>query len=390
MIYLDHAATTATDPRVVEAMLPYFTEVYGNASGLHQQARRSAQAIRAARQSIANLLNCKTKEIVFTASGSESDNLAIRGVAWAKKQAGQGNHLITSAIEHSAVRKTIDQLCDYFGFEQSIVPVNKFGQVQVADITAAIRPETILISVMYANNEVGSIQPIAKIGKLAREHNIPFHTDAVQVTGYAPLDVNALNVDLLTLSGHKFYAPKGIGMLYVRQGTPFLAPLTGGDHEHTYRPGTENVPYIVGLAKALEFVENEREQESERQRLLRNTLIDGILNTIPHSHLTGHPTERLPGSASFVFEGCEAETILLHLDAVNIQAASGSACNTGQPEPSAVLLAMGYPYDLSLSALRLTLGRKTTKTDIDTVLTVLPKIVETIRQADHQLYETEV
>lgn len=379
-IYLDHAASTPTDPQVVEAMLPYFNEIYGNASGLHRQARASARAIDNARRQVADILGCTPKEIVFTACGSESDNIAIRGIAWAQKLAGKGNHLITTPIEHHAVSHTIDQLCDKFGFEQTVVPVDQYGVVNPDDIAAAIRPDTVLISVMYANNEVGSLQPIVEIGALARERGIPFHTDAVQAAGYEPLEVESLNVDLLAISGHKIYAPKGVGLLYVRQKTSLLAPFTGGGHENNRRPGTENVPYIVGLAKAMELVQTYRPAENKRQAELRDKLIAAVLQSIPHSQLTGHPTRRLPNNASFVFAGCEADAILMHLDMAGIQAASGSACTTGMPEPSHVLTAMGIPFDLALGALRLSLGRQTTEDDIDTVLKVLPSIIEKVRQ----------
>ena len=379
-IYLDHAASTPTDPQVVEAMLPYFTETYGNASGVHSQARASAQAIDDARQKVANVLGCTAGEIVFTGCGTESDNLAIRGVAWAKKQAGEGNHIITSPIEHHAVSHTIDQLCDKFGFEQTVVPVDHEGVVDIKAIEAPIRPETTLISVMYANNEVGSLQPIADIGALARSRGITFHTDAVQAAGYESLRVDDLNVDLLAISGHKIYAPKGVGILYVRRNTRLLPTLTGGGHEENRRPGTENVPYIVGIAKALELVAARRDEENRRQMALRDKLINGVLNSIPNSQLTGHPTQRLPNNASFIFDGCEADPILMHLDLAGIQAASGSACTTGMPEPSHVLTAMGVPYDLGLSALRLSIGRQTTEADIDTVLTVLPDVIQKVRQ----------
>ena len=381
-IYLDHAASTPTDPKVLEAMLPYFTEVYGNASGLHQQARGSARAIRDARQTVADILGCKPKEVIFTACGSESDNIAIRGAAWARKKAGRGNHIITSPIEHSAVSKTINQLCTEFGFEQTVVPVNKFGQVDVSDIAAAIRPETILISIMYANNEVGSLQPIAEIGQIAQERDILFHTDAVQAAGYESLDVQTLKVDLLAISGHKIYAPKGVGLLYIRQGVSLLPILTGGGHEAGHRPGTENVPYIVGLAKALELVDQYGQAEAQRLAALRDRLIEGVLTTIPHSQLTGHPSQRLANSASFVFEGCEANDILLHLDYAGIQAASGSACSSGLPEPSPVLNAMGLPHSLALSALRLSLGRQTQAEDVEIVLQALPAIIEKVRQTN--------
>jgi cysteine desulfurase len=388
-IYLDHAASTPTDPQVVEAMLPYFTEIYGNASGLHRQARASAQAIEDARARVADVLGCSPKEIVFTACGTESDNLAIRGVAWAKKQAGHGYHFITTPIEHHAVSHTIDQLCRKFGFEQTIVPVDQDGLVNPADVEAAIRPDTILISVMYANNEVGVIQPIAEIGALARERGILFHTDAVQAAAYQPLAVDALNVDLLAISGHKIYAPKGVGILYVRQNTPLLPTLTGGGHENNRRPGTENVPYIAGIARALELIESKRDVENPRQARLRDRLVAGVLDAIPASRLTGHPVQRLPNNASFVFAGCEADAILMHLDMAGIQAASGSACTTGMPEPSHVLTAMGLPYQLSLSALRLSLGRQTTAADIETVLELLPGIIEKVR-ALNPAYETAV
>lgn len=379
-IYLDHAASTPTDPQVVEAMLPYFTQIYGNASGLHKQARASARAIDEARHKVADILGCSAKEIVFTACGSESDNIAIRGVAWAQRQAGKGHHLITTPVEHHAVDHTFNQLCDKFGFEQTVVPVDRFGVVNLADIAAAIRPETVLISVMYANNEVGSIQPIAEIGALARERGIAFHTDAVQAAAYEPLNVDSLNVDLLAISGHKIYAPKGIGILYVRKNTPLLSPFTGGSHENNRRPGTENVPYIAGIAKALELVQGHRSTENERQGALRDRLVSGVLSTIPGSQLTGHPIRRLANHASFVFAGCEADAILMHLDMAGIEAASGSACTTGMPEPSHVLTAMGIPHELALSALRLTVGRQTTEADIETVLNILPGVIEKVRQ----------
>lgn len=378
-IYLDHAASTPTDPQVVEAMLPYFTDIYGNASGLHKQAQASARAIEEARTQVAGVLGCSPNEIVFTACGTESDNLAIRGVAWAKKLAGQGNHLITTPIEHHAVDHTINQLCEQFGFEQTVVPVDQYGQVNPADVEAAIRPDTILISVMYANNEVGTIQPIAQIGAMARSRGIAFHTDAVQAAAYQPLKVEALNVDLLAISGHKIYAPKGVGILYIRQNIRLLPAFTGGGHEHNRRPGTENVPYIVGLAKALELVEAGRSRENPRQARLRDRLISGVLEQIPDSRLTGHPTQRLPNNASFVFAGCEADAILMHLDMAGIQAASGSACTTGMPEPSHVLTAMGLPRELALGALRLSVGRQSTEADIETVLEVLPQVIQKIR-----------
>lgn len=378
-IYMDHAASTPTDPRVVEAMLPYFTEIYGNASGMHRQARASARALDDARQQVADVLGCSPREVVFTACGTESDNLAIRGAAWAQKLAGKGQHLITTPIEHHAVSHTFDQLCDKFGFEQTVVPVDKFGVVNPADIEAAIRPDTVLVSVMMANNEVGSVQPVAEIGAITRAKGIIFHTDAVQAAAYLPLNVDDLSVDLLAISGHKIYAPKGVGILYVRKNTPLLPALTGGGHEHNRRPGTENVPYIAGIATALTLIEANRAAENARVAALRDRLIAGVLGAVPGSQLTGHPAHRLPNNASFVFEGCEADAILMHLDLAGVQAASGSACTTGMPTASHVLTAMGVPFELALSALRLSLGHQTTETDIDTVLALLPDIVQKIR-----------
>jgi len=379
-IYLDHAASTPVDPRVVEAMLPYFSDIYGNASGLHKQARGSARAIDESRQTVAGILGCSPQEVVFTACGTESDNIAIRGVAWAQQLAGRGKHLITTPIEHHAVGHTINQLCDKFGFEQTVVSVDEHGRVNPDDVAAAIRPDTVLISVIYANNEVGTVQPIADIGAIAREHGIAFHTDAVQAAGHESLDVDSLNVDLLAISGHKIYAPKGVGILYVRKNTPLLPSFTGGSHENNRRPGTENVPYIVGLAKAMELVQSNQNAENLRLTALRDKLIKEVLQTIPDSQLTGHPTQRLPNNASFVFAGCEADAILMHLDMAGIQAASGSACTTGMPEPSHVLTAMGIPHDIALGALRLTLGKQTTEADIETVLDVLPGIIEKVRR----------
>jgi cysteine desulfurase len=378
-IYLDHSASTPVDRRVVEAMLPYFTETYGNASGLHRQARASARALDGARREVAEIFGCKPKEVVFTSCGSESDNLAIRGAAWAAKLAGKGRHLITSPIEHHAVTHTIDQLCEKFGFEQTVVPVDEHGQVDPDDVARAIRPDTALISIMYANNEVGSIEPLREIGATAREHGVLFHTDAVQAGGYLDLNVDRLNVDLLSLSGHKFYAPKGVGVLYVRQGTRLLPQQTGGGHEGDRRGGTENVPYIVGIATALRLAQEERESENARLAALRDRLVNGILAGIPDAQLTGHPAQRLPGHASFVIPGVEADGLLMHLDMAGVCAASGSACTSGMPEPSHVLRAMGVEHALALGALRLTLGRSNTQPDVDYVVEILPGIVEKLR-----------
>ncbi len=378
-IYLDHSASTPVDPRVVEAMLPYFTEHYGNASGLHRQARASARALDQARREVAEIFGCKPKEVVFTSCGSESDNLAIRGVAWAAKLAGRGHHLITSPIEHHAVSHTIDQLCELFGFEQTVVPVDEYGLVNPDDVARAIRPDTVLISIIYANNEVGTIEPLSEIGAIARQHGVPLHTDAVQAGGYLDLNTDRLNVDLLSLSGHKFYAPKGVGVLYVRQGTRLLPQQTGGGHEGGRRAATENIPYSVGLAAALKLAQEERVHENARLSALRDRLVKGVLSAIPDAQLTGHPKQRLPGHASFVIPGAEAGGLLMHLDMAGVCAASGSACTSGMPEPSHVLMAMGVDYTLALGALRLTLGRSNTQADVEYVVEILPDIVKKLR-----------
>ena len=376
-IYLDHAATTAVDPRVVEAMLPYFAEQYGNASSIHSLGQEARRAIEEARADVAEILNCSPEEIVFTSCGTESDNLAIRGVAWMNRH--RGHHVITSPIEHHAVSHTCEQLERQFGFEATYLPVDEYGRVNPGDVERAITDGTILISIMYGNNEVGTIEPIAEIGKIARERGIPFHTDAVQAVGALSLDVQELNVDLLSLSGHKFYGPKGVGVLYVRQGVELLPTQTGGGHEKNRRAGTENVPYIVGLATALKLADERREEESPRLTTLRDHLIEGVLSSIPHCHLMGHPSDRLPNNANFVFEYVEGEGILLSLNLQGIAASSGSACATGSAEASHVLLAMGVRPDIAHGSLRLTLGQENTEEDVDQVLEVLPGIVERLR-----------
>ncbi len=376
-IYMDHAATTAVDPKVVEAMLPYFSSIYGNASSIHAWGRAASEALENARKTVAGILGARLQEIVFTSCGTESDNLAIRGVAFASR--AKGNHIITSSIEHHAVSHTCEQLEREFGFEVTYLPVDPYGQVNPDDIGRAITDKTILISIMYANNEVGTIQPVAEIGKIARAKGIPFHTDAVQAGGTLDLDVDRLNVDLLSLSAHKFYGPKGVGILYRRQSTPLLPMQTGGGHEGGWRAGTENTPYIAALATALELAQGQREEENARIGSLRDRLINGVLEAIPKSQLTGHRSKRLPNNASFVFQGVEAESILLKLDMLGVAGSSGSACTTGEPEPSHVLTAMGLPVELCHSSLRLTLGRENTAEDVDYVLSVLPDIVGGLR-----------
>jgi cysteine desulfurase len=379
-IYLDHAATTAVDPRVVEAMLPYWTERYGNASSIYGLGQQAHQALEEARQTVAEILHCTPREVIWTSCGTESDNLALRGVAFERQQRAGKNHIITSPIEHHAIGHTVEQLVKRFGFEATYVPVDGHGLVAPAHVEKAIRPETAIISVMYANNEVGTIQPIAEIGEIARERKIPFHTDAVQAGGTLSLDVDELKVDLLSLSAHKFYGPKGVGLLYARRGVPLLPMQTGGGHERNRRAGTENVAYIVGLATALCLAYDEAGEANARIARLRDRLVSGILERIPESRLSGHPVQRLPNSASFLFRYVEGESILLNLDQAGIAASSGSACTSGSLEPSHVLMAMGFAHEVAHGSLRLTLGKENTDEDIETVLEVLPGIIEKLRR----------
>lgn len=374
-IYLDHAATTPTDPRVVERMLPYFSDLFGNASSIYTLGRRSQAATDEARQTVASLLNCRPTEIVFTGGGSEADNLAIKGVAFAARR--RGNHIITSAIEHHAVLHNCQYL-EQQGYNVTYLPVDQHGLVSPAAVEAAITSETALLTLMYANNEVGTIQPIAEIGAICRAHRVPFHTDAVQAGGLLNLDVSALNVDLMTLSAHKFYGPKGVGILYQRQGTRLQPQVLGGSQERNRRAGTENVPGIVGAAEALRLAREERDQESARLLALRDELTLGML-AIPGVALTGHPTQRMPNSASFAISGIEGESLLINLDLAGVAASSGSACATGSVEPSHVLTALGLSPAAARGHLRLTLGHSTTQPDIQFVLGELPALIERLR-----------
>jgi len=375
-IYLDHAATTALDRRVLDAMLPYFTTEYGNASSIYTLGRHAMQAIDSAREEVADILGCRPTEITFTGCGSESDNLAIKGMAFASQK--KGNHLITSPIEHHAVLYTCQYL-ERFGFNTTYVPVDMYGRVNPDDIGRAITEQTILVSIMYANNEVGTIEPIAEIGRICRARKVPFHIDAVQACGSLPLYVAELNADLLSLSSHKFYGPKGVGILYTRQGMRILPQLQGGSQERGKRAGTENVAGIVGAATALRLAYEDLPEVKPRITSMRDRLIAGML-AIPGSQLTGHPIDRLFNNASFVFQGVEGESILLNLDLLGIAASTGSACTSGSVDPSHVLLAMHVPVELAHGSLRLTLGKDNTGEDVDTVLGVLPGIIEKLRQ----------
>ncbi len=382
-IYLDHAATTPVDVRVLEAMQPYWAEHFGNTSSIHAVGREAQQGLEAARETVAEVLGCTPAEIVFTGCGTESDNLALRGVmlaARASREAKRGQHIITTPIEHHAVGATVEQLRELSGCQVTLVEVDQYGMVDPDAIGRAIQADTVLISVMYANNEVGTVQPIAEIGQIARARGIAFHTDAVQAGGQLNLNVERLNVDLLALSAHKFYGPKGVGVLYVRSGTKLISALTGGGHERGRRPGTVNVAEIVGLATALKLAQERREAENARVAALRDQLVAGVFERIPEVELTGHPTRRLPNNASFAMRGVEGETLLMALDLEGICVSTGSACTTGEAEPSFVLTALGLPRDWALGSLRMTLGHLTKPEDIVTVLDVLPRVVEQLRK----------
>jgi cysteine desulfurase len=378
MIYLDHAATTPVDPRVVAAMLPYFTEQWGNPSSLYEHGQRARRALDEARDTVAGVLGARPNEITFTSCGSESDNLAIKGVAMALQE--RGRHIVTSKIEHHAVLHTCEWLQQRAGYEVTYLDVDRYGLVDLDQLREAIRDDTTLVSIMLANNEIGTIQPMAEIGRIAHECGVVVHTDAVQAGGALPLNVDELGVDLLSLSGHKLYAPKGVGVLYVRRGTRLVSQMQGGGQERGLRAGTENVPYAQGMAAALKLAREEMEPRMAHARGLRDRLVDGILATIPGSQLTGHPTERMPNSASFVFEGSDGESMLLNLDEHSICASSGSACTAGSIEISHVLKALGLPDRLAQGSLRLTTGAQNTDEDIETVLEVLPGVVDRVRK----------
>ncbi len=379
-IYLDHAATTPVDARVVEAMQPYWSGAFGNTSSIHGAGRAAFKGLEQARETVADVLGCSPMEIVFTGCGTESDNLALRGAAWSARRSGRGDHIITAPIEHHAVGITAEQLRDLHAFDVTFVDVDECGRVDPDAIGRAIRPGTCLISVMYANNEVGTIQPLSEIGAIAKSKGVVFHTDAVQAGGALDLNVDRLGVNLLALSAHKFYGPKGVGMLYVRRGVELVPALTGGGHERGRRPGTANVAGAVGLATALRLAQENREHENARVSALRDRLVAGVLERVPDVRLTGHPSERLPNSASFAVKGVEGESLLLALDLEGICVSTGSACTTGEAEPSFVLEAMGLPREWALGSLRMTLGHLTQPEDIDTVLAVLPRVVERLRE----------
>ena len=374
-IYLDNAATTPCAPQVVEAMLPYFTQVYGNASSVHTWGREAKRAVEAARRQVQKALNAaQPQEIFFTGGGSESDNWAIKGAALACRS----GHIITTAIEHHAVLHTCQWL-EKQGFRVTYLPVDGEGRVHPADVDKAIREDTILVSVMAANNEVGTLQPIGEIGEICRARGVLFHTDAVQAVGAVPIDVQALQVDLLSLSAHKIHGPKGVGALYVRKGTKLDSLLHGGAQERGFRAGTENLPGIVGLGKAIELATVQLADNAARMTALRERLIAGVMERVSGTRLNGHPTQRLPGNVNLSFEGVEGEALLLRLDLAGVAASSGSACTSGALDPSHVLMALGLTEAQAQGSLRLTLGTDTTAEEIDAVLDRLPPIVADLR-----------
>jgi cysteine desulfurase len=378
-IYLDYAATTPVDPRVLDKMLPYFDQLFGNSSSVHTFGQQAEAALENSRETLARGLNCKPREVVFTSCGSESDNLALRGVAFATRKQRNADHILISPVEHHAVSRTVQQLARIHGFEVEYLPVDEQGMVHPEDVADRLRKSTALVSVMYANNEIGTINPIAEIGAVCRERGIPFHTDAVQAAAYLPVDVEALNVDLLALGAHKFYGPKGVGALYIRQGTPIVPVLTGGGQEFGLRAGTHNIPYIVGMAAAFQLAQDERDERIAKLQPLRDAMIGKVLESIPEAQLSGHLSQRLPNHASFIFRGADGNALLTLLDVAGYACSSGSACKTGDPEPSEVLTALGLSREWALGSLRVTLGVDSTPAGVQAFIDFLPEAVERVR-----------
>ncbi len=379
MIYLDYAATTPVDPRVLDKMMPYYREQFGNPSSIHRYGQHAEAAVETAREAVARILNCLPEEIIFTSCGTESDNLAIRGAALAAREKNGSNRILSSRAEHPAVTKTIEQLEKHFGFEAIWLDVGQNGIHKPEIVGAAITAKSALVSIMYANNEIGSISPISKIAGICHQKGIAFHTDAVQAAAYQPLDVKSLNVDFMSLGGHKFYGPKGVGVLYVRKDAGLIPHLTGGGQENGLRAGTQNVPYIVGFAEALRLADEERSVRTDHVKPLRDRIIGSVLEGIPDSRLSGDLMQRLPNHASFVFKEMDGNLLLNLLDSAGFACSSGSACKTGNPEPSEVLRALGLERKWALGSLRVTLGSATTTADIDQFLKALPPLVEKAR-----------
>jgi len=383
-VYLDYAATTPMDARVLEAIRPYFADSFGNPSSVHRYGQVAEAAVDSARETIASVLGCRPDEILFTSCGSEADNLALRGAALARREQRGATRILTARTEHHAVSKTAEQLEKYYGFQVEWLEVDEHGRVTPEAVQKTIGAETALVSVMYANNEIGTVNPIREIAALCREHGVPFHTDAVQAAAYLDVDVSALGVDLLSLGAHKLYGPKGVGALYVRKGTKLIPHLTGGGQEFGLRAGTHNVPYIVGFAEALRLAKEEREQRVGHVQPLRDRILGRVLEEIPDSKLTGHPSERLPNHASFVFQGVDGNLLLTLLDSAGFACSSGSACKTGNPEPSEVVTSLGFSRDWALGSLRVTLGKDTQPAEVDAFLQALPSLVERARKLNQR------
>jgi cysteine desulfurase len=375
VVYLDYAATTPVDPRVLDAMLPYFRESFGNPSSVHRSGQQAEAAVEEAREKVAACLHCRPGEIIFTSCGSESDNLALRGAAMAVKEGRGATRIVTSRAEHHAVSKTAEQLGTHYGFQVDWLDLDEHGRVTSEALDKALNEPTALVSVMYANNEIGTINPISDIARTCHERGVLFHTDAVQAAAYLDVNVESLGVDLLSLGGHKFYGPKGVGALYVRDGTALISHLTGGGQESGMRAGTQNVPYIVGFAVAFHLAVQERERRTQQVKPLRDRIIGSVLEAIPDAQLTGHPERRLPNHASFVFKDVDGNLLLQLLDAAGFACSSGSACKTGNPEPSEVVSAIGISREWGLGSLRVTLGVNTTPAEVDSFLQTLPLLV---------------
>lgn len=378
-VYLDYAATTPVDEEVLQTMLPYFNQAFGNPSSVHQWGQVAEAAVEESRQKTADALGARPEEIVFTSCGSESNNLALRGVARAMRKLRGSVHILTTPVEHHAVLHTVEQLSVLDGFQVELLPVDLYGQVDPEDVKAALRDDTALVSIIYANNEIGTINPISEIGAICRTAGIPFHTDAVQAAAHLKIDVRTDKVDLMSIGAHKFYGPKGVGALYIRQGTPIMPVQTGGGQERGLRAGTHNVPLIVGLAESLSLAQSSTEHRGLRYIDLRDRLINSILEMIPGTKLTGHPHKRLPNHASFVINGIDGNRLLMLLDIAGYACSSGSACKTGNPQPSEVLTAIGIEKSWALGSLRVTLGSETTIEIIETFPDVLASIVRRLR-----------
>jgi cysteine desulfurase len=378
-IYLDYAATTPVDTRVLEAMVPYFSQVFGNPSSIHRYGQEAETALQMAREILASGFHCHPDEVVFTSCGTESDNLGLRGCAFHLRGFTGASHLLISPVEHHAVSHTCEQLARYFGFELEYLPVDSYGRVDPMDVESRLRPDTALVSVIYANNEIGTINPVSEIGALCQARGIPFHTDAVQAAAHLPVNVNSLHVDLMAIGAHKFYGPKGVGALFVRKGINLQPAQTGGGQEFGLRAGTHNIPYIVGMAEAFRLIQAERQERATRFIQMRDYLIGRVLEDIPNSQLTGHPSERLPNHTSFVFEGVDGNLLLMLLDMDGYACSSGSACKTGSPEPSEVLAALNLTRSWALGSLRVTLGVNTSLEDLEQFIYALPRCVEKAR-----------